>query len=633
MGGHPVTFVHFRGFSPDQPYVLAPAARLAMSERPDLVALCARYARDLRSAGLTADGAPPYRYGGLADGTPIDDTMRDVYRAALARSRRGDEPAPPNPFDGDGRRLPGLAPGARRARSPADRVPLPRQRWRTDGHPSMYFELVGETAERYLDWCASATDAEIPASLRPTVEDVRRARRTRALTRPRGPAPTGVNVVGYLRSASGLGEVGRSFVRALDTSGVSTAVLDRADIPSPRHETIGAPEAHTLNDLLDVNVVCITADQFPRLARDVGPDFFAGRRTAGLWFWEVDAFPHSMLPAIDLVDEIWVPSDFVARRARTPHHQTTRQGPDPHPVPRAEPRDRATRAQHPRGPVRVRVRIRLPQRRRAQEPVRPRRRVHPGLPTRRRSLPRHQIDQRKPRPPRARAPPLPRRRPTRHLDRRRLPPRRPPTRPLRRLRRLRLAPPLRGVRAHHRRSHVPREARHRDRLLRQPRVHQPRELVPGRLAAHPHRPRSRPLPPGRVMGRPGPRPRRPPHAVGVRRSRRRPGPGSRRSRRDPSPLDGRRRSRRRSPPSAARPGPGPRARRPPGAGSSCAAGVSSRTPSSAARTSTTGYPTAHRSTTRCSGPSTRSWTKRAPGTACHPRTRTASGAPTRCGTG
>jgi len=319
VDGHPVTFVHFRGFTPEQPYVLAPDAGLAMSERPDLAALYARYAADLRAAGLIPDQPSTYRFARLGGGTPLDHTMRAVYRAELARARGGEAPPPPNPFDGNGDAF--LAwlnePVAPQSQPIVSRYLS--QRWRAeDGHTSMYFELVGETAERYLDWCARASDDDIPPSLRPTLDDVRRIRRSRALTRPRGPAPTGVNVVGYLRSASGLGEVGRSFIRALDAAEVPTAVLDRADIPSPRHETLDGEEAQTLNDLLDVNVVCITADQFPRFAREVGPEFFAGRRTAGLWFWEVDAFPSSMLPAIDLADEIWVPSDFV-RDAVAPH--------------------------------------------------------------------------------------------------------------------------------------------------------------------------------------------------------------------------------------------------------------------------------------------------------------------------
>ena len=59
----------------------------------------------------------------------------------------------------------------------------------------------------------------------------------------------------------------------------------------------------------DVNVLCANADHTTHLVQQLGPEFFADRRTIGVWFWEVEDFPGSMMPAFDLVDEVWVATD------------------------------------------------------------------------------------------------------------------------------------------------------------------------------------------------------------------------------------------------------------------------------------------------------------------------------------
>ena len=63
-------------------------------------------------------------------------------------------------------------------------------------------------------------------------------------------------------------------------------------------------------------MLCVNADSTPRFARDVGPDFFAGRYTAGYWFWEIEQFPDAMRPAFDVVDEVWTATDFIADAVR-----------------------------------------------------------------------------------------------------------------------------------------------------------------------------------------------------------------------------------------------------------------------------------------------------------------------------
>jgi glycosyltransferase involved in cell wall biosynthesis len=61
----------------------------------------------------------------------------------------------------------------------------------------------------------------------------------------------------------------------------------------------------------DINIVCVNPDQFAAFAAKVGPQFFHGRYTIGVWFWEVEDFPSGFHGAFRYVDEIWVATDFM----------------------------------------------------------------------------------------------------------------------------------------------------------------------------------------------------------------------------------------------------------------------------------------------------------------------------------
>jgi glycosyltransferase involved in cell wall biosynthesis/SAM-dependent methyltransferase len=66
----------------------------------------------------------------------------------------------------------------------------------------------------------------------------------------------------------------------------------------------------------DYNLVCVNADMLPAVAAGIGPRFFDGRRTAGLWFWEVSKFPEMWLRSFDDLDEVWVASEYIAEALR-----------------------------------------------------------------------------------------------------------------------------------------------------------------------------------------------------------------------------------------------------------------------------------------------------------------------------
>lgn len=125
----------------------------------------------------------------------------------------------------------------------------------------------------------------------------------------------GVNVVGYLRSESGVGQAARAVVAGLDAADVPLLPVHPPDVP-PSRQGVAFSTVPPERAGFPTHLLAITAFETPGFAASVGPGFFAGRRTIGLWWWEVDVFPELMHAGFDHVDEVWVGSEHVARAIR-----------------------------------------------------------------------------------------------------------------------------------------------------------------------------------------------------------------------------------------------------------------------------------------------------------------------------
>ena len=125
--------------------------------------------------------------------------------------------------------------------------------------------------------------------------------------RPR--AGNAVNVIGYLAAESGVGESARSTLRILEAAGIAVTPIDfRVGNMARMNETI--PDTAAGASLHSINIFHINADQM-FVARDcLGSALFDGRYNIGFWAWELPEFPDEWVPALHLLDEIWVPSAF-----------------------------------------------------------------------------------------------------------------------------------------------------------------------------------------------------------------------------------------------------------------------------------------------------------------------------------
>jgi glycosyltransferase involved in cell wall biosynthesis len=125
-------------------------------------------------------------------------------------------------------------------------------------------------------------------------------------------SPPGVNVLGHLREAKGIGEAARLYATALRAAGVPvrTGALDAGFSPSAGedHRSIGELERSRAHP---VDLVCLNPPELHRFLDDGGRLPGDGRRI-GVWAWEVDLVPPEWAVIASELDEVWVYSRYVA---------------------------------------------------------------------------------------------------------------------------------------------------------------------------------------------------------------------------------------------------------------------------------------------------------------------------------
>jgi glycosyltransferase involved in cell wall biosynthesis len=128
------------------------------------------------------------------------------------------------------------------------------------------------------------------------------------VTRPET-SESGVNVVGFFRAEFGHGEAARRMLAGIERAGVPHATIA---VKTPHHREKHPFTARGDRPTYPTNIVCLNPEHMLEFAQRGGAELFLDHYTVGVWCWEASRFPDSFRPAFDLVDEIWVASEYVA---------------------------------------------------------------------------------------------------------------------------------------------------------------------------------------------------------------------------------------------------------------------------------------------------------------------------------
>ena len=117
--------------------------------------------------------------------------------------------------------------------------------------------------------------------------------------------PFGVDIVGYLLSEIGLGEAARLLVRALDTSGIPTGLLN---VPLPGRMSEAAMADRLANS--GRHSIAVSVGGAPELA-SFARRCCRGQLNIAYLFWELSTFPDKWKRLFDGFDAYWAPSTFI----------------------------------------------------------------------------------------------------------------------------------------------------------------------------------------------------------------------------------------------------------------------------------------------------------------------------------
>jgi glycosyltransferase involved in cell wall biosynthesis len=338
--GDPLRCFNFRGYSPAEPFRLA--GDELEGQAPAIQRLCREYGNEIEELGDEELRGTPYGLSEMPDGTLLDGRMRKLYWEAL-RSGAVRESV----FTESGNRdfigwvrEPGLPAGP----PVLNRFVLQIYKERPDLQRAMAHTDT-DFAERLGSWVKASAAAEIafpdqviPDALRPILEgEGTNGEGTGSPpSRPRWseelapslltPADTwGVNVVGFMRSDFGIAHAARLVIEAFDAERIPLLPihdmrLRRFDTEGSAIATLGAEAGQ-----FPITLVVMNGDEIPKLRARLGDGLFTGHYVIALWFWETDRIPEDWMQCFEVVDEVWVASDYVAaavgRRASVPIHK------------------------------------------------------------------------------------------------------------------------------------------------------------------------------------------------------------------------------------------------------------------------------------------------------------------------
>lgn len=145
-----------------------------------------------------------------------------------------------------------------------------------------------------------AGEVPLPQAARPT---------PRAAAEPKAPPlADGVTVVGWAAASTGIGEICRASVQALEEVHVPCSTLElRHPALDPGRDLVKAAPA---GGLRAVSLLHVNADMLAEVYRRLPRQLTAESYRIGYWFWELAHFPIEFSDRFRLLDELWAPSRF-----------------------------------------------------------------------------------------------------------------------------------------------------------------------------------------------------------------------------------------------------------------------------------------------------------------------------------
>lgn len=123
----------------------------------------------------------------------------------------------------------------------------------------------------------------------------------------------GINLFGLFRAEMGLAQGAKLYAHALECGKIPHVLLNLDFLEWLAQNDHSYDSQFVQAPVYAVNVVHINPDQWREAIYPFGLQAFDRHYNIGVWLWELETVPQKWLPILAYVDELWVPSEFIAK--------------------------------------------------------------------------------------------------------------------------------------------------------------------------------------------------------------------------------------------------------------------------------------------------------------------------------
>lgn len=126
----------------------------------------------------------------------------------------------------------------------------------------------------------------------------------------------GVNFFANIKAQSGLGESARIVVSDLERARIPYTIYNCSIPGQGDEEDTEFDEKITNTCPYGVNIIHINPNEMATVLKTVGYSVLNKKYNIGFWSWELEDFPDEWQGCIEVLDEIWTPSEFTSNSIR-----------------------------------------------------------------------------------------------------------------------------------------------------------------------------------------------------------------------------------------------------------------------------------------------------------------------------
>ena len=123
----------------------------------------------------------------------------------------------------------------------------------------------------------------------------------------KAPLGAGVCVFGYLKTQNGVGQAGRLILEALNSVDYPVTEFDIGnpnEIPNIKKLAAAEPGFNKV-------ILSVDAHSIRSITTAIGKKFLRGKYVIAQWFWELEEVPDYYQEAFEVIDELWVPTEYM----------------------------------------------------------------------------------------------------------------------------------------------------------------------------------------------------------------------------------------------------------------------------------------------------------------------------------